>query len=261
MTQPIVQELLVQTNHPMGREDSPGPCRLLRLAIKGWPNWRPGQFVMLRPADWGPELTWGRPFSICTIDDSADDATLTIFYQIVGRGTTRLAELSPGDRVLAWGPLGNGFRVPDGPALLLAGGVGIAPFVGLSRTHGDPSRLRLAFGHRLDLESYPWDLMHPAMAKENHLERQPGDLARFIARMEELMASERSPVMACGPLPFLRTVRELALKHDVDAQLSLENRMACGVGACLGCVADIKDRGLVQTCTHGPVFDARDVLF
>ena len=227
---------------------------MLRLSPPGWNSWRPGQFVMLRPLAWGPELTWGRPFSICACDGQG----LSIFYQVVGRGTTRMADLQSGDKVVAWGPLGNGFSPAPGPLLLLAGGVGIAPFVGLGMTHPGPEALHLAFGHRLPLTQYPWDLLPRAMTKESHLDAGPGDLERFVARLEALVRSHASKgaILACGPLPFLRTVQQLALKHGAQAQLSLENRMACGVGACLGCVTETPDQGRVQICTHGPVFPA-----
>ncbi len=212
---------------------------------------------MLRPGAWDNELIWGRPFSIC----HADAETLTIFYQVVGRGTRKMADLKPGDSVVTWGPLGNGFSLGQGAALMLAGGVGLAPFIGASLAHAHPERLRLVFGHRLDLGNYPWDMLPPAMSAENHHEEKPGDLDAFLARLEQLIRehADQGPVLACGPTPFLRAVQRMALDCGAQAQLSLENRMACGVGACLGCVSEDPDGNRIQICTRGPVFPATDI--
>ncbi|MCC8194829.1 MAG: dihydroorotate dehydrogenase electron transfer subunit [Deltaproteobacteria bacterium] len=247
----------------------------LRLRSPGWGSWLPGQFVMVRPRRASrPDVFWARPFSIC----QADPEELRIVFQVAGRGTRELLELERGETVTVWGPLGNGFAVsPSGPTLLLAGGIGIAPFVGYIENHPAPETLRLEFGHKLPVDCYPFREcrdIHPRLAKDglparSHRETCPEDLARFVAAMESAIrdtASRNGLVLACGPLPFLKSVQNLSLRHGARAQLSLETRMACGVGACLGCVvkktvpAAKRDAAVpepfayAQTCTNGPVF-------
>ena len=252
MTPPSCQTLRVCDCTLQGPADVGCALFTLRLAAPLWNDFTPGQFVMLRPENWGLELTWARPFSIC----QADDSGLTLFIQIVGRGTARLAGLKPGDAVTVWGPLGNGFALePATPTLLLAGGVGIAPFVGYALRHPAPERLHFVFGHRPDIASYPYASIAGRVVSEHFQERRPEDIGRFVELLGARMLGFRDGMaLACGPLPFLRTVQRLAQELGVRAQLSLENKMACGVGACLGCVASDDTGWPVQVCTHGPVF-------
>lgn len=237
---------------PVGQSERPGEFFLLRLEHPGWAGWQAGQFVMVRPASWGPEIIWGRPFSIC----SADSESLTLFFQVVGRGTSRLANLRPGDTVTLWGPLGNGFAVePDTPTLLMGGGVGLAPFRGYIEQHPAPDNLSLFFAHRMPLGCYPYEAMADTVRAESLMERSPADLQGIISRIGELVAAHAEGlVLCCGPTPFMRTVQAAAAEHGVRCQVSLENRMACGVGACLGCVCKSPKGKHIQTCTVGPVF-------
>ena len=192
---------------------------------------------------------------------------LICFFQVVGRGTRRMAELKAGDTVRVWGPLGNGFAMePDTPTLLLAGGMGIVPFVGYVSEHPKPWNVTMLFGHREPLSCYPVDSINEHVPLDSLRETVPGDLDNFIFTIQERMreyAEQKGLILACGPLPFLKTVHGFARELNARVQLSLENRMACGVGACLGCVtrtteAD-KRNGLVQTCNHGPVFWANQI--
>ncbi|MDR1776683.1 MAG: dihydroorotate dehydrogenase electron transfer subunit [Desulfovibrio sp.] len=236
--------------------------RLPRPPGTAWESWRPGQFVMLRPDSFGLELPWGRPLCICHVTDCC----LTCFFQVRGRGTRRMAHLRPGDMVGLWGPLGNGFaKEEDAPVLLLAGGMGIAPFVGYVNTHPKPWNVSMLFGHREPLESYPVNNINEFVPLDCFWEREPGDLRLFLQALEERMSENArfgGLALACGPLPFLQAVRELGLKLQARVQLSLESVMACGVGACLGCVTPAGQawpepgkRGRpVQVCRRGPVF-------
>jgi dihydroorotate dehydrogenase electron transfer subunit len=241
--------------------------RLPRPSEHAWDRWRPGQFVMLRPDSFGLELPWARPFCICHVTD----ACLICFFQIQGRGTSRMAALKPGDMVSLWGPLGNGFAVEqDKPTLLLAGGMGIAPFVGYVRQHPKPWNMSMIFGHREEQGCYPVNNINEYLPLDCFWERKPDDLQIFIEaignRMRECAVHD-GLTLACGPLPFLRTVRDLALNLKARVQLSLENVMACGVGACLGCVTKTtpawpvseKRERPVQVCRQGPVFWAEQV--
>lgn len=266
MISPARADLTVADNVPFSQPGEPGFFALM-LENPGWADWLPGQFVMLRPHGWGSELTWARPFSISRVTPQS----LVLFYQVVGRGTSRMAKLVSGDKVTIWGPLGTGFAVePSRPTLLLAGGIGIAPFYGYADCHPSPEDLSMLFGHRQISDCYPMDSLSQIIDVEHFRERTPADIPVFQDMIRARMKACRSKdgfALACGPMPFLRMIWEYALEIGLPTQLSLEQRMACGVGACLGCVtrtsmhwADPEKAGLpVQTCTSGPVFWAEDI--
>jgi dihydroorotate dehydrogenase electron transfer subunit len=244
---------------PVGQSKSPGELFELRLQYPDWDGWKPGQFVMIRPTGWELDLLWARPFSIC----SSDGESLTLFIQNMGRGTSRIGKLKSGDMVTMWGPLGNSFAVePETPTLLLAGGIGIAPFRGYVEQHPQPENLKLFMAHRLPLECYPYALLSKSVSSHCMVEEKPEDLNRIIDTMRDLIreyAAQDGLILSCGPTPFMRTVQRFALEFGARAQVSLENRMACGVGACLGCVTKDGEGHHVQVCTRGPVFWADKV--
>lgn len=261
---PSFVQLKVLDLVPFGQTGQQRRFFALRLshpgAQGGWQDWQPGQFVMLRPENFGRELVWARPFGVCHLTSRH----MVCFIQVVGRGTARLSQLRPGDQVDVWGPLGNGFaQEADTPTLLLAGGMGIVPFVGYAHKHPQPWNLTMLFGHREKLDCYPVDSINERIAVDTFLENGPADLEEYLAQIRERMAEtsdQNGLVLACGPLPFLRAVQAMSAETGARCQLSLENRMGCGVGACLGCVT--KHPGLdlpVQVCTRGPVFWADQV--
>ncbi len=239
----------------------------LRLERPTWKSWRPGQFVMVRPTSFGLDLPWARPLGICHVTAQH----LICFFQVVGKGTARMADLKSGDKVQVWGPLGNSFAMePETSTLLLAGGMGIVPFVGYVHEHPKPWNLSMIFGHRASLRCYPLDSLNERITVDTLRESVPGDLENFIYTIRESMAemaAQKGLVLACGPEPFLKTVQAFALELNVRTQLSLESRMACGVGACLGCVTHTTDAWPVedkkswpvQTCTQGPIFWAEHI--
>ncbi|BDQ36738.1 dihydroorotate dehydrogenase [Pseudodesulfovibrio nedwellii] len=244
---------------PVGQSKAAGEFFELKLEYPDWDGWKPGQFVMIRPVDWELDLLWGRPFSIC----SADGESVTLFIQNVGRGTSRIAQLQPGDMVAMWGPLGNSFAMePETPTLLLAGGIGIAPFRGYVESHPHPENLQLFLAHRMPLECYPFETLSDKVEGQCIIEEKPEDLDAIINTMKGLIqeyAEKGGLILSCGPTPFMKTVQRFANEFDARAQVSLENRMACGVGACLGCVTKDGEGHHVQVCTKGPVFWADKV--
>ena len=243
MTQPSSCLLTVLDLVPFGQTGQESRFFALRLTRPDWPSWRPGQFVMVRPTSFGLEMPWARPFGICHMTSRH----LICFFQVVGQ---HLAS--------------------HGVKALLAGGMGIVPFVGYVSEHPKPWNVTMLFGHREPLSCYPVDSINEHVPLDSLRETVPGDLDNFIFTIQERMreyAEQKGLILACGPLPFLKTVHGFARELNARVQLSLENRMACGVGACLGCVtrttgewpvAD-KRHGLVQTCNHGPVFWANQI--
>ena len=249
---------------PFGNPGATPEFFALRLTPPGWPVWQPGQFVMLRPPHASNEHLWARPFSICRLTPR----DLVIFFQVRGPGTHEMALLKPGDEIDVWGPLGNAMAVEkDGPTLLVAGGIGIAPFVGYAHAHPAPWNLSMEFGHRHSLDCYPFDSLNEKILADARHDKGPDDTAAFVELLDARIAEhaeKKGLVLACGPTGLIKEVQRLAAKHGARAQLSLETRMACGIGACLGCVVKAKpeagdDFTHVQTCTHGPNFWADSV--
>jgi dihydroorotate dehydrogenase electron transfer subunit len=230
---PTISMLTVLDIVPFGR----GPGHeffALRLTPPQWEHSAPGQFVMLRPLPARSEALCPRPFSICKLTGRH----LIVFFQARGRVTAEMAALEPGDAVQVTGPLGNALPVSaDRPTLILAGGIGLAPFVEYVEKHPRPATLTVEFGHRHPLECYPFDGVAEKCAARPHEEKNGADRAAFVALTEKRIR-EFAPeglVLACGPTPFLRLVRDMSLACGAETYLCLETRMACGVGACLGC--------------------------
>ncbi len=262
MNQPGIYELAVRDNVPF--ETVPGGAHFaLTLQKPAWNNWTPGQFVMLRPKNWEADMLWARPFSICRVSGDG----LTLFIQARGKGTERIRALVRGDNVCLWGPLGKGFAMDtEHPALLLAGGIGLAPFIGYAECHPNPANLTLLFGHKIPEQCYPTDLLK-TRGVDFHAFRECclEDRKAFLAHVREHMettAKQQGLVLACGPQPFLKAIQRFAAECGAKTQLSLEHRMACGIGACLGCVCATAEKWPVpakagypvQICTQGPVF-------
>ncbi|MEF2807569.1 MAG: dihydroorotate dehydrogenase electron transfer subunit, partial [Desulfovibrio sp.] len=149
---------------------------------------------------------------------------------------------------------------------------GIAPFIGYVAEHPRAWNLTMLFGHTAPIDCYPVDSINERIPIDTLRETVPGDLDNLIFSLEERIkeyASQNGLILACGPTPFLRTIQKFASQYHARCQLSLENKMACGVGGCLGCVVrtteawpDPAKRGApVQCCTQGPVFWSDQVIF
>jgi dihydroorotate dehydrogenase electron transfer subunit len=227
---------------------------------------RAGQFYMLAAAEqWGgrederPFLP--RAFSVLRARMESDRATggvvLEFMLEAVGPGTARLCELRPGDGLHVTGPLGIGFPDPhDGRrALLCGGGVGTAPLAIWQDellARGEPAPALLGFR---DAAHAPGaTLLHNArVATDDGSHGHHGLVTDLLAG--ELDADDHVVVYACGPPPMLEAVRALCEQRDVPSRLALESGMACGFGACFGCVVPLKTGGYLRLCVEGPVLD------
>ncbi len=216
-----------------------------------------GQFINIFSADRSRLLP--RPISICRIDP--EKGLLRVVYRIVGAGTEEFSRLQAGDSIQVMGPLGNGYPIEEGRALLIAGGIGIPPMLQLA--HSLPGPVTAVLGYR----------------SERFLEEEFAPLGDVLIAAEDgscgtkgtvMDALQEHPVQAdviysCGPAPMLRAVKDYARDKGIKAWLSLEERMACGVGACLGCVCKstaVDDHTRVhnkRVCKDGPVFEAGEV--
>jgi NAD(P)H-flavin reductase len=201
-----------------------GPYTLLRVARGRLEPGIPGQFFMLR----APGQLLPRPMSLCL----APPGELAFLIDPIGPGTGALVALEPGDHVDVLGPLGNGFRLDVDRPVLVGGGIGVAPLPYLSERLGDPPAV---IGFRT----------------ENHAQAAALLPGAEVVVEPTLVTDALDPgfdVLACGPEPMLEAVRRLS----PDAQLAWEAPMACGYGACYGCVVEIEGR-LARLCVEGPV--------
>ena len=238
-----------------------GAYRVLEAADLGGPQPWPGQFYMLAATErWGagaderPYLP--RAFSFLR----ADGGTLSFMFEDVGPGTARLGELAAGDELWLLGPLGIGFTAPEGArrALLAGGGIGIPPLSAWARelaAQGIAAEALLGFR----------DAAHAAGAglltdAPVRVATDDGSVGRH-GLVTDLLATALdddpdATVYACGPPRMLEAVRALCAAREVPAQLALEAGMACGFGACYGCVVPVREGGYLRLCVDGPVLDA-----
>jgi NAD(P)H-flavin reductase len=231
-----------------------GAYDVLAVADPDGPAPAPGQFYMLTAAErWGGGED-GRPFlpRAFSVLRHRPEATLEFMLEDVGPGTQRLGELRPGDGLWLAGPFGNGFAPPreDRRAILVGGGVGTAPLAIWQDKNGALALL----GFRDAAHAEGATLLTGArVATDDGSAGHQGPVTDLL--LAELGRDPRAEVYACGPPGMLEAVRAICAEHEVPAQLALESGMACGYGACFGCVVATKD-GYVRLCVDGPVLDA-----
>jgi dihydroorotate dehydrogenase electron transfer subunit len=218
---------------------------------------KPGQFVSLYCNDGSRLLP--RPISICEIDRKK--SAVRLVYRIAGNGTKEFAGMRAGDQLEAMGPLGNGFTLEGKKAILIGGGIGIPPMLELAKQLDCEKQIVLGYRDITFLEQEFEAFGKVYLSTEDGSKGTKGNVIDAIKEN----SLEADIIFACGPTPMLRGVKSYALEHDIRAQLSLEERMACGVGACLGCVCKTKDidhHSNVKNkriCKDGPVFYAEEV--
>lgn len=217
---------------------------------------KPGQFVSVYSKDGARILP--RPISICEIGED----TLRLVYRIAGEGTREFSGLAAGDTVEILGPLGNGFPMEPEKAFLIGGGIGIPPMLELAKQLDCEKQILLGYrdsGLFLKEEFEPYGEVY--VATEDGSVGTPGNVMDVI-RENALTADV---IYACGPKPMLRAIKAYAEEAGIPAWISMEERMACGIGACLACVCgsrEVDDHSHVRNkrvCKDGPVFEAREV--
>ena len=244
---------------PFGRRRCPviereelGAYVVLAVADEAVPA-RPGQFYMLAAvAGWGGGEA-ERPFLARAISALAahGDGRVAFLLEDVGPGTHRLCELEADDELWLVGPLGRGFEPPELEPLLVGGGVGIPPLAMFQQTWGG----RALAGFRDGAHALGARLLHdPQVATDDGSVGYHGYVTDLLER-ELDSATGRICVYACGPPAMLDAVRSLTAAHGVPAWIALEAPMACGFGACFGCVVATLD-GYKRVCVDGPVFEA-----
>lgn len=220
---------------------------------------RPGQFVSVYSKDDSRMLP--RPISICEID--RESGRLRLVYRVVGQGTEELSHLSAGEKLEILGPLGNGFAPVEGKkkAFLMGGGIGIPPMVQLAKELD--CEVQVIAGYRDELFLTEELKANGALyiATEDGSAGTKGNVMDAI-RENGLTADI---IYACGPKPMLRAIKAYAEEHQIMCYISMEERMACGIGACLACVCQSKEVDEhthvhnKRICKDGPVFLSTEV--
>lgn len=239
-------------NEPMGES-----ARRLRFEVD-WTSYEPGQFVMVSVP--GGDVFLRRPFGIAGLSNGAAE----ICVKIVGKGTRALAGVPAGTEISVTGPCGKGFQsaAKNETAVLVAGGYGIGPLLGLCE--GDCPNVVLYYGARTKADFLYVDEILRRKVKtvfttEDGSLGEKGLVTDALAR--DLGDIAKPALFSCGPHGLLRAVAKLGIERNLPTQVSTEEYMACGIGVCMGCVCEQSDGRLVRTCRDGPVFDARELLW
>jgi dihydroorotate dehydrogenase electron transfer subunit len=241
----------------------------------------PGQFLMVRLERNDPLI--GRPLALydALLSASGEPWGIDVVYLVKGKFTLQLAECLPGQHLVVWGPLGNGFPAdPVEHLIMVAGGIGQTPFVALAaeylgrRRYGDPprelrpsSRVTLCYGARTadtlaGVEDFQRLGVDVRLSTDDGSRGYRGLVVEVLKQVLD-EADRPHRVVCCGPELMMEAVAVIAARAGVPCQVSLETPMACGIGICFTCVARIKDASgnwdYKRTCVEGPVFDASEV--
>ncbi|MDO9528452.1 MAG: dihydroorotate dehydrogenase electron transfer subunit [Syntrophales bacterium] len=231
----------------------------------------PGQFVMLRAK--GRDVPFlRRPMSIYSLYPSAGDLIIELLYRVAGKGTFVISRLKPDDEIDILGPLGRGFDIfPHCKrVVLVAGGIGIAPLSFLGHYYGadtvnkPPQIICYVGAQRADL-LVGLDRMDEIcsdirISTDDGSRGYHGLVTELFEQDITLYNSSDSVVYSCGPFPMIKSLAEILRNQAVPCQVSVEERMACGVGACLGCAISVKS-GYRKVCKDGPVFDIHELVW
>jgi dihydroorotate dehydrogenase electron transfer subunit len=252
---------------------------------------RPGQFFMIRPAG-GTDPLLGRPFAVYDIVSDgahAEKNCLEFAYHTIGKMTGLMSHWSGGEPVELWGPLGNGFPLPQVQHLLcVGGGIGYTPFLAVAKEaagvqqYGQPARTltppcrKISFCYGVQTKSLRADLsdfsdipgLEIHLATDDGSEGHRGFVTDLVEKLIHPGSLDRPGAgYCCGPEPMMHAVARLCSKYAVPCWLSLETPMACGFGACFSCVTKVRtgagdsDWDYRRTCIEGPIFPAEMLVF
>lgn len=221
----------------------------------------PGQFLTIRFSDVGAPLL-RRPFSIHRVKGK----TIEIMYEVVGDGTRILSRKKPKEYLDIIGPLGNGF-IFNGPTVIVSGGIGVAPLVFLAEKLACRKPLVLLGAKTKSQILCKNDFQklgcRVTISTDDGSEGHKGkvtELLKGILRKNAITQERYNAIYACGPKPMLKEISRIAGQYKIAAEVSLEAHMACGIGACLGCVINTIT-GQQRVCKEGPVFKADEIVW
>ncbi|MBQ8697655.1 MAG: dihydroorotate dehydrogenase electron transfer subunit [Schwartzia sp.] len=219
---------------------------------------KPGQFLHIRI--YSGDVFLRRPFGIADSDER--EGHLTMYYRVAGKGTRTMTTLKRGDVVNCLGPLGHGFSLNAKRPLLVGGGMGLAPLLLLTKHFQGEADVLMGGRNREELF---WEKLFKPYAHNIFIATDDGSLGTkgFTTELlpNILQNEEYDCIYTCGPEIMMRGIAKIATHHEISCQVSMEKRMACGLGACLSCVCDTANEERKKICKDGPVFWAQDVFF
>lgn len=218
----------------------------------------PGQFVSLYCEEHSRLLP--RPISICEIDKEC--SAIRLVYRLAGEGTKEFSALQTDDEVKVLGPLGNGFPLEGEHPIVIGGGIGVPPMLELAKSLSAKATIVLGYrDEQLFLKEQFEDYGQVEIATDNGAVGVHGTVVDVLEQKQ----ITGNVIYACGPKPMLAAVKRYAMEHEIKCYVSMEERMACGIGACLGCVCQTKEEDAhshvhnTRVCKDGPVFLAEEV--
>ncbi|RPI63424.1 MAG: dihydroorotate dehydrogenase electron transfer subunit [Ignavibacteriales bacterium] len=246
---PVLETKQVHENIYIQKIHSPEIARLIK----------PGQFLNIRVSENTFPLL-RRPFSICDVDGE----NISLMFNILGEGTRILSHKHPGDFVDILGPLGNGFNL-DGEyktAIIVAGGLGAAPFPFLTRKIINNKKIISFVGGRTKQDVITYGLENLVLSSDDGSVGFTGNVVQSLENNLDKIEIASSKVFACGPNAMLRVLKDFCLKHNIDCEVSTECAMACGFGICQGCPIESTSNSdkYLLVCKDGPVFNVKDVV-
>jgi len=246
---PVVETKQVHENIFIQKLHSPEIARLIK----------PGQFLNIRVSENTFPLL-RRPFSICDVDGD----NIFLMFNILGEGTKILSHKQPGDLIDILGPLGNGFNL-DGDyetAIIVAGGLGAAPFPFLTRELKGKKDILSFVGGRTKLDVITYGLDNLNLSSDDGSIGYKGNVVQSLENNLSKIEIGSSKVFACGPNAMLRVLKDFCLKNKLDCEVSTECAMACGFGICQGCPIESTSNSdkYLLVCKDGPVFNVKDVV-
>lgn len=219
----------------------------------------PGQFVHIKC---GHSRLLRRPISVATCQSDTPDDLLSIVFEVRGEGTAWLADRKVGDELDVLGLLGNGFSMePGGRYLLAGGGIGVPPLYGCAQYADGNATAVLGFRNAqraILLDQFKATCKEAKLYTDDGSAGTQGYVADGVRAVLD-KDKDFTAVLACGPKIMLRGVAQAAAEYGIPCQVSMEERMACGVGACLGCAIPMADGTVKHVCKDGPVFNAGEV--
>ena len=202
-----------------------------------------------------------RPIAICKTEGDL----VTFCYQLKGEGTRKLKDMGVGTSLNVLLPLGNGFYVEETEkkVALVGGGVGVFPLISVLREYGSKKEIFAYIGYRnqgavCGVEEFEKATKFVGVTDDGSYGEKMNAVQAFAADLEK--GNRPDVVLACGPTPMLRALKTLVEKENLPCYVSLEERMGCGIGACLVCVCDMTNGAKARVCKDGPVFDVKDVV-
>lgn len=219
---------------------------------------QPGQFCNLKVTDTQIPLL-RRPFSVSDVEGDY----VSFMYKVVGVGTEILSQKRSGDIINALAPLGNSFSIEDDfeHAILVGGGIGIAPFPYLIKNLKGKKDFSVLFGVRSAEEAHQFGLENISYSSDDGTIGIKGNVIDLLKNKLQKINNKKVKIFACGPTPMLKGLQAYCVGNNLDGEVSLESQMACGFGICQGCPVETKDQEAYKLiCKDGPVFNIKEVV-